>query len=103
MTKTLMDPQKQAVLEELDFTFRELHGRQTQLDVRAEELIYSKLAEADVAISELEGITEDDILIAHAIIYIINGSLGQLYTNVVDDITNRIRAISKRSKSDTPS
>jgi chaperonin cofactor prefoldin len=91
MGKTLMDPQKQAVLEELDFNFREIQGQQTQLDSRAEEIIYNKLAEADVAISELEHITEDDVLIAHAMIYVINGSLGQLYQNVVEDISNRIK------------
>lgn len=101
MGKTLMDPQKQAVLEELDFTFRQIEGRQTQLDARAEEIIYNKLAEADVAISELEGITEDDVLIAHAMIYVINGSLGELYQSVVTDISNRIKRFMSGEKPTT--
>ena len=98
-----MDPQKQAVLEELDFKFRELVGQQTQLDVRAEELIYSKLAEADIAISELEGISEDDVLIAHAMIYVINGSLGALFDTVVVDISGRIKKIMSDVKPDASS
>ena len=104
MTKTLMDPHKQAILEELEFKFREIQGQQTKLDTRAEEIIYNKLAEADVAISELEGITEDDILIAHAMIYVINGSLSALYANVVEDISNRIKRFMSGEKptQDTP-
>jgi hypothetical protein len=99
MTKTLMEPAMQAVMEELDFKFRDIEGQQTQLNPDVENLIYNKLAEADVEIAELEGISNDDVLVAHAIIYVINGSLGQLYKNVVEDIRQRIE--SKLKTSDT--
>lgn len=95
-----MDPDKQAVLEELEFNFREIQCRQTALDPRIEELITDALGEADVRLTELTGVTDDDILIAHAMIYVINSSLGQLYNNVVQDVIDRLH---KRIKNGSPS
>jgi hypothetical protein len=90
MPQTLLNPEIQAALEALDFSFRDIEGRQTQLNPEIENLIYNKLAEADVAISELKEVSNEDVVIAHAMIYVINGSLENLYKNVVEDIRQRI-------------
>ena len=93
-----MDPQRQAILEDLEFNFRAIEGQQTGLSPEVENIIYNKLAEADVAIAEIEGVSNDEVLIAHALIYVINGSLSDLYKNVVEDIRQRIERKLKGEK-----